>query len=125
MWAYRIDQFPVFSITEDYSQRNFQKVLYYSAKSKAWFQPLELMRLLIQALEAVIALHEHGVIQRDLTAASFAYNKESKSVKLCRFMLARKCGREETVVDRECSSIPMRWSAPESLKQATSFLYAI
>ncbi|XP_046563768.1 uncharacterized protein LOC124272612 isoform X2 [Haliotis rubra] len=117
MWAYRIDQFPVFYITEDYSQQNFQKVLYYSAKSKAWFQPLELMQFLIQALEAVIALHEHGVIQRDLTAASFAYNKESKTVKLCRFMLARKCGREETVVDRECSSIPMRWSAPESLKQ--------
>ncbi|XP_046576086.1 tyrosine kinase receptor Cad96Ca-like, partial [Haliotis rubra] len=117
MWAYRIDQFPVFYITDDYSQHNFQEVLYYSAKDEAWFQPLELMQFLIQALEAVIALHEHGVIQRDLTAASFAYDKQSKSIKLCRFMLARKCGREETVVDRECLSIPMRWSAPESLKR--------
>ncbi|XP_067656938.1 uncharacterized protein [Haliotis asinina] len=117
MWAYRIDQFPVFYITEDYSQQNFQKVLYYSAKSKAWFKPLELMQFLLQALDAVIALHEHGYIHRDLTASSFAYDKQCKSIKLCRFMLARKCGREATVVDRECSSIPMRWSAPESLKQ--------
>ncbi|XP_071090870.1 uncharacterized protein [Haliotis cracherodii] len=117
MWAYRIDQFPVFYITEDYSQQNFQKVLYYSAKNKDWFQPLQLMEFLKQALEAVIALHEHGTIHRDLTAASFAYNKQSKSVKLCRFMLARKCGRGETLVDRECSSIPTRWSSPESLKK--------
>ncbi|XP_067656293.1 uncharacterized protein [Haliotis asinina] len=117
MWAYRIDQLPAFYITEDYSQQNFQEVLYYSAKNESWFQPLELMQFLIQALEAVIALHEHGYIHRDLTAASFAYDKQSKSIKLCRFILARKCGREETVVDRECSSIPMRWSAPESLKQ--------
>ncbi|XP_046344708.2 uncharacterized protein LOC124125440 [Haliotis rufescens] len=117
MWAYRIDQFPVFYITEDYSQQNFQKVLYYSAKNKDWFKPLQLMQFLIQALEAVIALHEHGTIHRDFTAASFAYNKQSKSVKLCRFMLARKCGRGETLVDRECSTIPTRWSSPESLKK--------
>ncbi|XP_046368290.2 uncharacterized protein LOC124143376 [Haliotis rufescens] len=117
MWAYRIDQFPVFYITEDYSQQNFQKVLYYSAKNKDWFKPLQLMEFLIQALEAVIALHEHGTIHRDLTAASFAYNKQSKSVKLCRFMLARKCGRGKTLVDRECSTIPTRWSSPESLKK--------
>ncbi|XP_071089779.1 uncharacterized protein [Haliotis cracherodii] len=117
MWAYRIDQFPVFYITEDYSQQNFQKVLYYSAKNKDWFKPLELMQFLIQALEAVIALHEHGTIHRDITAASFAYNKQSKSVKLCRFMFTRTCGRDETLVDRECSSIPTRWSSPESLKK--------
>ncbi|XP_048248030.1 uncharacterized protein LOC124125439 [Haliotis rufescens] len=117
MWAYRIDQFPVFYITEDYSQQNFQKVLYYSAKNKDWFNPLELVQFLIQALEAVIALHEHGTILRDLTAASFAYNKQSKSVKLCRFILTRTCGRDETLVDRECSTIPTRWSSPESLKK--------
>ncbi|XP_071089784.1 uncharacterized protein [Haliotis cracherodii] len=117
MWAYRIDQFPVFYITEDYSQQNFQKVLHYSAKNKDWFKPLQLMQFLTQALEAVIALHEHGTIHRDLTAASFAYNKQSKSVKLHRFMLARKCGRDETLVDRECSTIPTRWSSPESLKK--------
>ncbi|XP_046368289.2 uncharacterized protein LOC124143375 [Haliotis rufescens] len=117
MWSYRIDQFPVFYITEDYSQQNFQKVLYYSAKNKDWFKPLQLMQFLIQALEAVIALHEHGTIHRDLTATSFAYNKQSKSVKLYRFMLARKCGRDETLVDRECSTIPTRWSSPESLKK--------
>ncbi|XP_025092565.1 megakaryocyte-associated tyrosine-protein kinase-like isoform X2 [Pomacea canaliculata] len=105
---------PQFYVTEDYSTNSLQTLLANKSRHNDHFTVKELLMFLIDALEGVKYLHDNNIVHRNLTAANFFISIDRK-VKLSGLMDARKLS-EETIRDFDCSFIPTRWTAPESLQ---------
>ncbi|PVD32240.1 hypothetical protein C0Q70_07673 [Pomacea canaliculata] len=105
---------PQFYITEDYSTNALQSMLVNKSRNDNCFSLKKLLIFVIDALKGVQFLHEHNIVHRDLTAAN-VFITASGQVKLSGLMQARRPSGD-TIRDFECSFIPTRWTAPESLR---------
>jgi tRNA A-37 threonylcarbamoyl transferase component Bud32/tetratricopeptide (TPR) repeat protein len=75
----------------------------------------EALRIGAAVLKGLAALHERGVVHRDVTPGNILFS-ESGEVKLCDFGLVRRLGREETRVTLEGGVLgTMGYLSPEQL----------
>ncbi|XP_059160628.1 uncharacterized protein LOC131944132 [Physella acuta] len=116
--AYRETCIPTFYIVEDYLETNLQIALKNKKLNRNPFKPNLLQKFLLDALSALQYCHDQGFIHRNLTAASLFLHGERR-VKLCGFQLCIKLidgiGKAD---DKTETTIPTRWTSPESLKSS-------
>ncbi|KAK7488726.1 hypothetical protein BaRGS_00020023 [Batillaria attramentaria] len=91
---------PQFYITEDYTAKVLQTVLVNRSKNHDWFSMRKLLQMLTEALEGIQFCHDHGIVHRNLTAASFFISSTGR-VKLANFKQSRKLAGKEYVVKGE------------------------
>ncbi|XP_025100800.1 uncharacterized protein LOC112568022 isoform X2 [Pomacea canaliculata] len=113
--AYSESVWPQFYITEDYMVEALQTLLVNKSRKNNFYSMKELLMFSVDAMEGVRYLHSNNIVHRHLTAAHL-FISTSGQVKLSGLMHARKLS-EDTIRDFNCSLIPTRWSAPESLKE--------
>ncbi|XP_078318841.1 uncharacterized protein LOC111119242 [Crassostrea virginica] len=124
--------FPKFYIKEKIHGDNLQRRLLEAREQKKIIPIVDLIGIIIQAVQGVIYVHNRGCLLRDLTSASFGCNwkETSYEVKLKNFEKAAKPSdfSDEGIInglyDLNFQGVPVRWAAPESLLQGHYSIYS-
>ncbi|XP_061187066.1 uncharacterized protein LOC133195224 [Saccostrea echinata] len=115
--------FPCFYIKERLPGDNLQRRLLTARDKKKIIPIIDLIGIIVQAVQAVIYVHSCGCLVRDITTASYGcllMNNEY-FIKLKNFEMAAKPsdfpsgGIVTGLIDLDFEGVPTRWAAPESL----------
>uniref|UniRef100_K1RC80 Tyrosine-protein kinase transforming protein Fps n=1 Tax=Magallana gigas TaxID=29159 RepID=K1RC80_MAGGI len=103
------------------------------AREKGKIIPIvDLIKIIIQAVKAVIYVHNQGCLLRDITTASYGcmVSDDGYFLKLKNFEMAvrpsnfSEDGIVNGVIDLDFKGVPIRWAAPESLLKGHYSIYS-
>ncbi|KAK6963660.1 Abelson tyrosine-protein kinase 2 [Biomphalaria glabrata] len=117
LFAYRLTTIPKFNITEYYSN-NLQDFLANKNKNHKYCNEKTLLLYLLQTSSALEHCHSKNIVHSNLMGASlFLVSKEK--VMLGEFSLAVQLNisKEILLLTEDTQSLPIRWTAPETLKE--------
>ncbi|KAI8775432.1 Abelson tyrosine-protein kinase 2, partial [Biomphalaria glabrata] len=117
LFAYRLTTIPKFNITEYYSN-NLQDFLANKNKNHKYCNEKTLLLYLLQTSSALEHCHSKNIVHSNLMGASlFLVSKEK--VMLGEFSLAVQLNISKEILLRteDTQSLPIRWTAPETLKE--------
>ncbi|XP_062579234.1 uncharacterized protein LOC134241172 [Saccostrea cucullata] len=123
---------PKFYIKERLPGDNLQRRLL-EARDKGKIIPIEnLIKMIVQAVEAVLYVHSCGCLIRDITTSSYccATTDNGYFLKLKNFEMAAKPsdfpsdGIVSGLIDLDFEGVPIRWAAPESLLEGHYSIYS-
>ncbi|XP_065921941.1 uncharacterized protein [Magallana gigas] len=114
---------PKFYIKERLPGDNLQRRLLEAREKRKIIPIVDLIRIIIQAVKAVIYVHRQECLLRDITTASYGctVSDDGYFVKLKNFEMAARPsdlsdgGIISGIIDLDFSGVPVRWAAPESL----------
>ncbi|XP_063439945.1 uncharacterized protein LOC134721119 [Mytilus trossulus] len=111
LFAFQCRPIPLFYVTEKSKDPDLLTYLLNSRHVENQLQTHRLLELVLDIIEAVLFLHEHKFIHRNLTCSAFSIRHQGRTVFLHDFSLATS----HTSNISEVVGIPVLWSAPESI----------
>ncbi|CAC5409129.1 unnamed protein product [Mytilus coruscus] len=111
LFAFQCRPIPLFYVTEKSRDPDLLTYLLNSRHVENQLQTHRLLELVVDIIEAVLFLHTHKIIHRNLTCSAFSIRHQGKTVFLHDFSLATS----QTSDIAEVVGIPVLWSSPESI----------